>query len=192
MTIAMPKILQLKIVLNNIHPTIWRRILVPDSATFHELHLIIQAAMGWGNSHLHEFNVNDSLIEDPKQAEDEERKYFNSRKTPLSEFLEKEKTKFYYLYDFGDCWEHIISVEKNFKNDKIKIPTCIGGEGSCPPEDCGGSGGYENFLEALADKNHPEHNYMKKWIGGDFDREYFDLKETNSALTKYRSMEEKD
>jgi len=183
------KILQLKIVLDDIKPPIWRRIQVADSFTFHELHLSIQAVMGWYNYHLHEFTVGGIHIEDPKQVEDPNGIYVNSRKIRLSKFVAKEKLRFHYLYDFGDCWEHTITVEKVLEGDATKLPICIDGIRACPPEDCGGSPGYESLLEILADKDHTEHKEMKEWAGDDFDPECFDLKKANRRIGRYRSME---
>jgi len=88
-----------------------------------------------------------------------------------------------YEYDFGDGWQHKIVVEKvQPPEESVQYPRCISGRRACPPEDCGGPYGYPEFLEALHDPNHPEHQMYSDWIGGEFDPEEFDLQEINRAL----------
>jgi len=179
--IFMTKILQLKIRLNGIRPPIWRRFLVEDSITFEELHEIIQNVMGWENYHMYEFKLYGLRISEP----DEELGFevVNSKEVKLSEFLKAEKQMFYYIYDFGDRWEHTITVEKILEKDNSKkYPVCIAGKRACPPEDCGGVYGYEEFLEAIKDPKHEEHESMLEWIGGEFDPEEFNLEEVNKLL----------
>ncbi|WP_051229564.1 plasmid pRiA4b ORF-3 family protein [Paludibacterium yongneupense] len=84
--------------------------------------------------------------------------------------------KFDYLYDFGDGWQHTIKIRKTMPGDPgLKLPLCTGGENACPPEDVGGPCGYEEFLEAIRDPRHEEHEAMLAWCGGEFDPGYFDL-----------------
>jgi Plasmid pRiA4b ORF-3-like protein. len=93
------------------------------------------------------------------------------------------KDKFRYVYDFGDDWRHDIVVEKVLDPDEgIKYPVCIGGKRNCPPEDVGGPWGYEDFLEAIQDPQHPEHESMLEWVGGSFDPEEFSIDEVNDML----------
>ncbi len=94
---------------------------------------------------------------------------------------------FTYTYDFGDNWEHILEIEKTFSPDKsVRYPVCLAGARAGPPEDVGGIPGYENFLQALADPNHPEHDEYLKWIGGSFDPEAFNADEVNQLLRAMR------
>jgi hypothetical protein len=87
----------------------------------------------------------------------------------------------------GDGWDHQILVEKVLPPDpEVRYPVCIKGKRACPPEDCGGVGGYVEFLEAINDPQHPEHESMLEWIGGEFDSEAFDLEETNQQLRQIR------
>jgi len=91
--------------------------------------------------------------------------------------------KFRYEYDFGDSWWHELSVEKILPAEKgMHYPVCVAGKNACPPEDVGGMGGYANFLEAMVDPEHREHDEYLQWIGGEFDSEHFDLDEVNDRL----------
>ncbi len=88
-----------------------------------------------------------------------------------------------YDYDFGDGWSHELRIEKRLAADpRLSYPLCIGGARACPPEDCGGTHGYERLLEALADSDDAEHDDMLRWLGGHFDPESFDVNRTNDAL----------
>ena len=181
------QIYQFKITLEGVRPPIWRRIQVPETYSFRDLHIAIQDAMGWGDYHLYEFHVDDVCIEADEEgfcvdamwkAFRPESRTASAGKTRLSEFIKKEKQKFRYLYDLGDNWKHKVELEKILPRKKdIDYPICITGKRACPPDDCGGVWGYENFLEIIDDPNHSEHEEMLEWIGGDFDPEYFDVKE---------------
>lgn len=175
---------QLKISLRDIQPPIWRRVQVLSTATLGELHWIIQESMGWTNSHLHSFNIQGTEYGmsmpdfgmDEMEVEDEQT-------VLLNDIVPGDKFKFSYLYDFGDSWEHDILVEKILEADpKITYPICIQGKRACPPEDCGGVWGYQEFLEAIQDSNHPEHDEMLDWVGGNFDPEDAGLAEVNTRL----------
>ena len=181
------QIYQFKITLEDVRPPIWRRIQVPETYSFRDLHTAIQDAMGWDDYHLYEFKIGDARIEADEEgfsidamwkAFQSEPRTASTGKTRLSEFIKEEKQKFRYLYDFGDNWEHTVELEKILPREKdIAYPLCITGKRACPPEDCGGVWGYKNFLEIIEDPNHPEHEQMLEWIGGEFDPEYFDVKE---------------
>src|SRR5271157_583998 len=133
---------QLKISLNHIKPVIWRRFVVDSDIKLPDLHKVIQTVMGWYNSHLHQFRINKQSYSLPD--EDELMEFIDYRKIKLNSLITNEKQKFYYDYDFGDGWEHTIILEKIIQKDKdIKYPVCIDGKRKCPPEDCGGDGGYE-------------------------------------------------
>lgn len=184
----MAKILQLKIHLKDIEPKIWRVFLISDSWNFDKLHRIIQTVMGWENYHLFEFKLGNTRIIPPDEGYLEE-KELDPKKVKIEEYANKEKQKFEYIYDFGDSWEHEIVVEK-ITGDKIenadRYPKCIEGEKACPPEDCGGTGGYEGLLEIMKDKNHPDYKEkIVNWLGEDFNPEKFDLKKINAKLKKH-------
>lgn len=167
-------IYQLKVTLRRSKPPIWRRILVPADTKLSRLHNILQVAMGWTNSHLHMFRVGKTHFGVPS-ADLDWMEVFDERKATLAEVLPRAKSKMMYEYDFGDCWEHDVLVEKILDADPdAAYPACLAGKRACPPEDCGGVWGYEGFLEAIADPRHPEHESSLEWIGGAFDPEAFD------------------
>lgn len=176
---------QLYVELNEVTPTIWRRILVPTSVRMIRLHDMIQATMGWTNSHLHAFTVGDErygmCFDDYPEGEIDE------QTVTVLRALRGHK-QFTYEYDFGDGWEHTVSVEAEFRTPHaLKFAICLAGENACPPEDSGGPGGFKYFLKALADPRHDEHENYVRWNEGDtFDRTAFDLIEVNAALQKVR------
>jgi len=188
---------QFKITLLEIKPPIWRRIQVTD-CTLDELHEHIQTAMGWTNSHLHDFEIKGKRYGDPDLLDDgfEDFECIDSLDTLLSDILPKsgKRFAFKYQYDFGDSWDHEILFEGRPKADpKVKYPICLEGQRACPPEDCGGTWGYDEFLEAIRNPKHPEHANMLEWCGEDFDPDKFDpkqaTKEMKKGLPDWREME---
>ncbi|MGZ0087283.1 plasmid pRiA4b ORF-3 family protein [Caldibacillus thermoamylovorans] len=187
---------QLKISLNGIRPPIWRRVLVPGHATFHELHLIIQEAMGWEQAHLYEFDFGSVLVGLPDgwDSFQLEKELMDARRIKLQQWLTEEKQKFLYIYDFGDYWRHIITVEKIETVPKpLERAACLKGKRACPPEDCGGVYGYLELLEAAAQKDSladPELRELVDWMydmkGNDFDPDAFDVEEANERLAYIR------
>lgn len=179
---------QFKITLRGAQPLIWRRILVMD-CTLDKLHEHIQTAMGWTNSHLHQFEIQGNRYGDPELLGYgfEELKCIDSTRTNLSQILPKTRRRFAfnYEYDFGDGWEHEVLFEGTPPLDpKAKYPLCLEGERACPPEDCGGVWGYSDFLEAISNKKHEDHKRMVEWIGGSFDPEEFDPARATKAMKK--------
>lgn len=178
--IHMAAVLQLKILLKEIKPLIWRRFLVEGRLTFHQLHEVIQVVMGWENYHLYEFPFKQFHFGIPENKHDTE--YEDARKAHLKDFLEKEKQKLNYLYDFGDGWEHFLVIEKTMeKANGKKCPVCLDGARACPPEDCGGIPGYYEALKALKDKKNPKNEELLDWLG-DYDPEAFSLQQINKRL----------
>jgi hypothetical protein len=176
---------QLKVTLFGVEPPVWRRVQVNAGTTLDLLHAVVQAAMGWTNSHLHQFEANgvrySSRRSDLEGTKDES-------KVTLEQVAGDEGSRFSYEYDFGDGWLHEIRVEKISSAGGLYLthPVCLAGARACPPEDCGGVGGYEGFLEAIRDPEHPEHRDMLDWIGGDFDPEEFDIAAVNRELKRLR------
>ena len=171
---------RLKITLVGLEPPVWRQVLVPGDVNLAGLHMVIQYVMGWSNCHLHMFHVGKTRYAprtpDWDDVEDE-------RKVILRDIAPKAKAKFYYEYDMGDSWMHEIRVEKITQLESgFQKPECLAGAGACPPEDCGGIGGYEDMLAALRDPKHEQHDEMVEWIGEDFNPEEFDLVQANKAL----------
>ncbi|MGH9918529.1 MAG: plasmid pRiA4b ORF-3 family protein, partial [Nitrososphaerales archaeon] len=94
---------------------------------------------------------------------------------------------FVYEYDFGDGWDHEVKVEAlTWIRHGLKWAVCLEGANACPPEDCGGAGGYENLVEVLADPSEREHEFLLEWVGGAFDASSFDVAATNAALQRVR------
>jgi hypothetical protein len=172
---------QLKITLDHIKPPIWRRVQVKD-CTLSKLHDIIQAAMGWGQSHLWSFNVGGEEFGDDADGEMD---FSSARKAKLSGIVAAGVKKFRYTYDFGDDWEHTLVVEKALSADPaVQYPVCVDGKRACPPEDCGGSWGYGDVLKAVESPGkNPD---LLEWLGGEFDPEKFDLAEVNKDLARVR------
>jgi hypothetical protein len=177
-------IYQVKITLKHSKPPIWRRLFISSEITLAQLHDIIQMAMGWYDSHLHMFRIHNENYSIPYDEDHLiELDARDSRRMKLSKLITAEGEKFAYEYDFGDFWEHDILIEKILPPDpKQKLPVCIKGKRACPPEDVGGVWGYDTFLEAIKDPQHPEHEMYTEWIDGEFDPEAFDLDAINSAL----------
>jgi hypothetical protein len=178
-------IYQIKVTLDESKPPIWRRILAPGDVTLEELHYIIQVAMGWTNSHLHQFIVGQTYYGEPHPDYDLDMR--DERKFKLDRIAPGEGSRFRYEYDFGDSWLHTLLVEKVLEPQPGQYyPACVKGKRACPPEDVGGVWGYDTFLEAIQDPDHPEHEDYVEWVGGEFDPEAFDLDETNEILRKLK------
>lgn len=182
---------------------VWRRIAVPVNITFDAFHEVLQKAFGWKNYHLHEFFIYENEASDNDYSRethinhpayncegfkpivnlvcsDEAFEYSDDIEMKLeygiklSEYIPEYK-RIKYIYDFGDYWRHFIEVEKLIEVYDKNYPVCLEGEGNTPPEDVGGEGGYEEFLDAIADEKHPDHKNMIIWGDGqgysDFDIE---------------------
>ena len=178
------QVYQFKITLKGIKLPIWRRIQVPETYTFLELHLAIQNAMSWTVCHLHEFelvNPETGL----KQFIGTQNEDFGDEVLPesnkkIADYFSMENQSAVYTYDFGDNWEHKIHLEKIVPREKgVKYPICMKGKRACPPEDCGGIWGYAELLEIIRNPKHEEYEEMLEWLGGEFDPEYFDVEEVS-------------
>ena len=180
---SLQKVYQIKVTLKGSRPPIWRRLLVPSSVTLDKFHVLLQITMGWSNYHLHLFVVNGQSYGEPGPHLDLE--VMSEQKFRLDQILQREKDSMVYEYDFGDGWEHKIVLEKLLPYDsKMTLPICIKGKRACPPEDVGGSWGYYEFLLAIGDPSHPEHEEYVEWIGGEFDPERFDIDDINAMLAQ--------
>ena len=167
MTVA--SIARLRIKLDDVEPAVVRRVEVPLTIRLDRLHLVLQAAMGWTNSHLYEIRARDVGWGRPDP-------YFgdgplDASKARLVDVLEDVGARsLKYLYDFGDGWEHSVRIERiTDAMPGIAYPRLLEAAGRCPPEDVGGPWGYREFLDAIADPNHQEHAERLQWIGGPFD-----------------------
>ena len=179
---ALRNIYRIKVTLKDTYPPIWRKLLVPGDMKLKKLHVALQIAMGWTDSHLHQFIAGREYYGTPDPDFDSDCK--PESKTKLDDLLKREKDSIIYEYDFGDGWEHKIVLEKILPFTKdFKAPVCLKGVGACPQEDCGGPYGYRNLLEVLSDPSHPEHEEMVEWLGcDDFDPDFFDIDEVNEGL----------
>lgn len=171
---------QFKIFLEGIKPKIWRRIQVPEDYTFWDFHVAIQDAMGWEDYHLHEFEIVNpqtgerNLIGIPFDDDWGDVAVLPGWKIPISSYFSASNKKATYQYDFGDSWDHKITLEKILPLDPgATYPRCLAGERSCPPEDCGGIWGYEELLEIMKDPHHEEYKERMEWLGDGFDPEDF-------------------
>lgn len=185
---APERLYQFKITVKDMQPPIWRRIQVKD-CTLDKLHEHIQTATGWTNSHLHHFRVNDRLYGDPDLMQEnfEEMEYEDSTSTKVSDILPRtgKRFRFEYEYDFGDSWHHEVLFEGCVRAEPGgRYPLCVEGARACPPEDVGGTRGYEEFLEAMADPEHERHEEFSGWIGGRFDPEAFDAKKATARMRR--------
>ncbi|MCF7919661.1 MAG: plasmid pRiA4b ORF-3 family protein [Candidatus Cloacimonetes bacterium] len=186
----LPQLLVLRIKMADIRPMISRNILVRNTLSFDKLHLIIQIAMGWENYHLYQFMKGDIMIDN----EADEAMMFSrfkrmpSRTTPIAAFLNAPKDKIKYEYDFGDSWLHEISVSKVLPDDpEIKNPVCQKASRACPPEDCGGVGGYYEIMEMLNGEDIvEEEDNLREWLGEDYDPEFVDIEDINKLLKKIK------
>ena len=164
------EVFQLKVTLRGTMPPIWRRLLVPADLTLAQLHDVLQAAMGWQDCHMHEFSAGQRRFGKPNP---EDRlmgipPVENERTVRLARVLVRVGAKALYAYDMGDSWEHGIVLEKRLPADPgTAYPVCTGGERACPPEDCGGIGGFYDLLDALGDPTHEQHDELRDWVGDD-------------------------
>lgn len=173
-------VVQLRVTLLDVEPPVWRRLIVPGLMRLDWLAFTIIEAMGWKNSHLHLFRIGDTVygMDDEDAPEDE----IDEATVNVATALDGVE-RFFFDYDFGDGWEHEVVVE-SYRADTIsvKTPVCVDGARACPPEDCGGPGGYADLLGVLADPTHERHEEMTQWLGRPFDPEAFDLAIANASI----------
>jgi hypothetical protein len=180
---ATGRVYQLKVTLKDIKPPVWRRLLVPDRSLA-GLHEVIQAAMGWENYHMYDFEVGGVHYTDPRGMADLDME--DAGRAKLGQVALEGKAKFRYTYDFGDDWRHEVVVEKVLSPEEGRAyPACIDGKRACPPEDVGGPWGYMEFAEAIRDPKHERHEEFLEWRG-EFDPEAFDLEAVNKELRRLR------
>jgi len=163
-------IAHLRIKLDDVEPAVVRRVEVPLAIPLDRLHLVLQAAMGWTNSHLYEIRAGEVGWGRPDPYSGD--RPLDASKSRLIDVVEDVGARsFKYLYDFGDGWEHSIKIERLIDPEPgVLYPRLIEVSGRCPPEDCGGPYGYAELLEAIKDHTHERHAELTEWIGDDFDR----------------------
>ena len=181
------QIYQLRVTLRGSHPPIWRQIQVRSDITLGKLHRILQAVMGWKDTHLHQFTIRGKQYWIPDEGDMDLRKKIDERNHRLTDVVSRQTSWFTYEYDFGDQWTHELLVENILSPEAgVQYPLCLEGARACPPEDVGGTVGYENLLEAIHDPNHPQHREYLEWIGDSFNPEAFDLNEVNRKLRQLK------
>jgi hypothetical protein len=180
----------LTIELLDIEPKIWRRFVVPGSITLDRLHDVIQIVMGWQDCHLHEFVIGKKkYTENPEEKDDGE----VDGRFRLVDLAKQKGRSIRYLYDFGDSWEHEITIEDSrYSHPQSQGPVeCLDGARACPPEDVGGTEGFFDFCEAVLDPAHQDHEQVTQWYGGFphyngvFNPEAYDVAKVNDELLKY-------
>lgn len=177
------RVYQFKVSLQGIKPSIWRRIQVPETYTFWDLHVAIQDVMGWWDHHLHEFSIVNPTRAATEKIGIPDDEGWGPPVAPgwrrnIASYFSQTNSKAKYVYDFGDNWIHTVRLEKILERDKgVKYPVCVDGKRACPPEDCGGVPGYERLLEIIMDPSHEEYESMNEWVGEEFDPEKFEPRE---------------
>jgi hypothetical protein len=175
------QIATVRIELRDTDPPIWREVEVPTSISLESLHAVIQAAMGWENYHLWEFSLGKRRY-GPPNDDGWGPAVVDAGKVRLMDLIGPRETTISYLYDFGDGWEHRLTVSKVREGDpECSYPRYVGGERNGPPEDCGGIPGFYDKLETAADPNDPDHAEIKEWLG-DYDPETVDVASINRAF----------
>lgn len=200
------KAYRIKITLRHSNPLIWRRVIVPSEITFKKLHDIIQVTMGWRNCHLYDFNIKEEKLRVTCDEEAIDEYDFYSKikltkandphgyiaklleiKPKLSDKIKIDKyltdyKAIEYIYDFGDYWKHDIFLEEIIEDYEYDYPICSDGAGACPPEDVGGILEYEEFLDVINDKKHPEYKKLKEWASNNYYKETFDINDINDLI----------
>jgi len=178
----------LRIELRLVEPLVWRRVLVSNQWTLASLHHYLQWVLGWNDSHAHEFQVGDDVVAPDWWIYEVgtgsgTENYRDERRVSVAAVVAQlgARGEFEYRYDMGDGWEHRIVIESVPPSAvaDLRLPVCIAGENACPPDDVGGPWGYREFVEALRDREHEQHEDMMRWIGGAFDPTGFDLNRLN-------------
>ncbi len=179
-----PQVYLLRIELCHLDPVIYREVLVDSSMTLAKLHLVIQAAMGWDNCHMYGFarcsgkggkakagywgaSAQDRFDPPGENLFDSDA-VASDRATLVGDVLQKPKDMLFYMYDFGDDWEHLITLQSMAPAHE-PLPILVKAEHACPPEDCGGMGGFINMIQAFVNPKHPEHEDVREWLGKDFE-----------------------
>ncbi|MCH1640860.1 plasmid pRiA4b ORF-3 family protein [Paenibacillus timonensis] len=177
-----------RIEVNEVTPKIWREFQFHPDVTFHQLHKIVQAVMGWENRHLYEFHVNGQVIglPDPTFADMEDREVWNARRETVKKHVHEENSDFTYVYDFGDDWQHTVTLINIDSTTTDPAPLCLDGARSCPQEDAGGVWGHQHMMEVLLTPNHPEREHFIGWVREGYDHEHFFCGEVNQELGRQK------
>jgi hypothetical protein len=178
---------RIKVTLKDVKPEVMRRLVVPLTLRLDRLHLTLQAAFGWTDSHLFEFHAAEGHWGLPDPDGDFGPQPIDARKARLCDIVRETGAKtIHYLYDFGDGWDHVIKLEKWFDNTLTDgLPLLLDAVGRCPPEDVGGPTGYTDYLEAISEPTHPEHENMRLWGPERFDPNVIDRQSLDAAVNAF-------
>jgi hypothetical protein len=180
-------IARIRIEIEDTDPLVWRELDVPLSTTLAMMHDIIQVVMRWWDYHLYEFEIGDRLYGVPSSDDVlYERKVYKASGLRLATVLERGIREFFYVYDFGDNWRHRITVlDVQQGNADVEYPRFIAGARRAPPEDVGSISGFEEFLEAMADPEHEQHERMLEWCDGPFDPDDIDERRLHMIINDF-------
>lgn len=175
--------------LREIEPPIWRLIELSSPTTLKQFHRILQIAMGWDDSHLHEYIADGRRYATPDPSCDKTGDMVREAGVRLTSVLPAVGAEISYIYDFGDYWQHNIRLEAILTPEpNVRYPRLVDGRRSCPPEDCGGADGYADLLEVLLDPTHEDYEYFREWVGPRFNAEIFSVEAANERLQNNRSL----
>ncbi len=176
-----PRVYEMKVTLDGSTPAIWRRFRVTNDVSLARLHRILQAIMGWGGLHHHQFIIRGRHYGRPDVEGDVQ----DERRVRLGRVVTRVGARFTYEYDLGEGWMHEVALERTIAPEPgAKYPVCLGGERACPPENVGGINGYYDLLDALQIAMSAGHERALEWIGGHFEPEAFDLETVNRRLRR--------
>ncbi|MEO6916427.1 MAG: plasmid pRiA4b ORF-3 family protein [Chitinophagaceae bacterium] len=177
---------QLKVTLLKTNPVVWRKVWLPATFNFYQLHMALQAAFGWENSHLFQFCKNGMSDVDGIGIPNEEYPVRDARKVKLNQVMAEANKRYKYIYDFGDNWEHQIDLE-GITDDAAPIAVCVDGAGECPPEDVGGQPGYMEMLKVLDGGASEERQQYREWLGlsarQSWNPKYYNQREVNKRMS---------
>ncbi len=178
-----PSLYQIKVSLMDSPLPVWRRLIIPSDTQLELVHLLMQVSFGWANSHLHEFKAGQNRYGQMEFAE-EDPELLDECEYTLEALFSNPGSTATYRYDFGDCWDHKLLLEKvsALAEGELLLGRCTAGKRACPPEDVGGPSGYERFLSIIEDPQHEERGELLEWIGSEFDPDSFDARLVNLQI----------
>jgi len=174
-----------KIELMDTQPLVVRSFSIASESSMYLLHHVIQEVMGWKNYHLYQFTFDNLTIADKRLVSDELGPVTDAKTIMVEDICTKKGAILNYEYDFGDGWEHQIELME-ISNQPVNalLPIIISGQNACPPEDCGGVGGYEELKKVLLDPGNEENKDMLEWVGYKFNPQEFNKKSAEKELLK--------